>query len=188
MKGKLLVAILGITLAAPSLAADAYTIDPNHTHPSYEISHSGWSVQRGRFDKVSGKIVLDRAAKSGSVDVTIDAASVSTGVPRLDEHLKSEDFFNVAKYPSVIFKSKKVVFNGDKPVSVDGEITLLGVTKPLTLVVSAFQCAPNQYLKKEVCGADATGAIKRTEFGMSKFAPGLGDDVRLVINVEAIKD
>ncbi len=188
MKTRLLITILGATLAAPVIAADSYTIDPGHTHPSYEISHFGWSIQRGRFDKVSGKVVLDRAAKSGSVDVSIDVASVSTGVAKLDEHLKSEDFFNVAKYPTMTFKSKKVLFNGDKPVSIEGEFTLLGVTKPLTLAISAFQCAPNQFVRKDACGADATGTIKRTEFGMTKYAPGLGDEVKLLINVEAFKD
>ena len=188
MKIRLLIATLAATLAAPVLAADTYSIDPGHTHPSFEISHFGWSTQRGRFDKVSGKLTLDRAAKTGSVDVTIDVASVSTGVAKLDEHLKSEDFFNVAKYPTMAFKSKKLNFTGDKPTSVDGEITLLGVTKPLTLTISAFQCAPNQFIKKEACGADATGTIKRTEFGMTKYAPNLGDDVKLVINVEALKD
>jgi len=188
MKTRLLVATLAATLAAPVLAIDTYSIDPAHTHPSFEISHFGWSTQRGRFDKVSGKLTLDRAAKTGSVDVTIDVASISTGVAKLDEHLKSEDFFNVAKYPTITFKSKKLNFTGDKPTSVDGEMTLLGVTKPLTLTISAFQCAPNQFVKKEACGADAAGTIKRTEFGMGKFAPNLGDDVKLVINVEALKD
>jgi polyisoprenoid-binding protein YceI len=188
MKTKLLIATLAATLAAPVLAADIYSIDPGHTHPSFEISHFGWSTQRGRFDKVSGKLTLDRAAKTGSVDVTIDVASISTGVAKLDEHLKSEDFFNAAKYPTITFKSKKLNFAGDKPSSVDGEITLLGVTKPLTLTISAFQCAPNQFIKKDVCGADATGTIKRTEFGMAKYAPNLGDDVKLLINVEASKD
>jgi len=120
--------------------------------------------------------------------VTIDVASISTGVAKLDEHLKSEDFFNVAKYPTITFKFKKLNFTGDKPTSVEGEMTLLGVTKPLTLTISAFQCAPNQFVKKEACGADASGTIKRTEFGMTKYAPNLGDDVKLVINVEALKD
>jgi polyisoprenoid-binding protein YceI len=137
---------------------------------------------------VTGKIVLDRAAKTGTVDISIDVTSVSTGVPKLDEHLKSEDFFNAAKYPVMTFKSKSVRFNGDKPASVDGELTLLGVTKPVTLTIAAFQCAPNQFVKKEACGADATASIKRSEFGMSKLAPGLGDDVKLLINVEALKD
>jgi len=188
MKTKLLIATLAATLAAPVLAADTYSIDPGHTHPSFEISHFGWSTQRGRFDKVSGKLTLDRAAKTGGVEVTIDVASISTGVAKLDEHLKSEDFFNVAKFPTMTFKSKKLNFTGDKPSSVDGEITLLGVTKPLTLTISAFQCAPNKFVNKDACGADATGTIKRTDFGMTKYAPNLGDDVKLVINVEALKD
>ena len=188
MKTRMLIATLAATLAAPAFAADTYSIDPGHTHPSFEISHFGWSTQRGRFDKVSGKLTLDRATKTGSADVTIDVASISTGVGKLDEHLKSEDFFNVAKYPTITFKSQKLNFTGDKPSSVDGELTLLGVTKPLTLTISGFQCAPNQFIKKDVCGADATGTIKRTEFGMTKYAPNLGDDVKLIINVEASKD
>ena len=188
MKTRLLVATLAATLAAPVLAADTYSIDSRHTLPSYEINHFGWSTQRGRFEKVTGKIVLDRAAASGSVDVTIDVTSVSTGIAKLDEHLKSEDFFNVAKYPTMTFKSKKLHFSGDKLTAVDGELTLLGVTKPLTLTISGFQCGTNQMVKKDACGADATGTIKRTEFGMAKYAPALGDDVKLLINVEALKD
>jgi len=184
----LLLALLGAMLAAPAIAAESYTVDPNHTHPSYEVDHLGWSIQRGRFDNVTGKITLDRAAKTGTVDVTIHVASISSGVAKLDEHLRSEDFFNVAKYPSMTFKSKKVVFSGDKPASVPGELTLLGVTKPLTLTVSAFHCAYNNFAKKDVCGADAVGVIKRTEFGMTTYAPALGDEIKLLINVEAFKD
>ena len=183
-----LTALASGLISLPLWAADSYTVDPNHTHPSYEINHFGWSTQRGRFDKVSGKISLDRAAKSGTVDITIEVASVSTGVSKLDDHLKSEDFFNAAKFPAMTFKSKAVHFSGDKPASVDGELTLLGVTKPVTLVIAAFQCAPNQFVKKEACGADATANIKRSEFGMTKYVPGLGDDVKLLINVEAFKD
>src|SRR5262245_38696050 len=102
-------------LSAPVEAVDTYSIDLRHTHPSYEISHSGWSIQRGRFDNVTGTIVLDRAAKTGSVDVRIEVNSVSTGVSKLDEHLKSEDFFDAAKYPTISFKSSKIVFNADAP-------------------------------------------------------------------------
>jgi polyisoprenoid-binding protein YceI len=109
-------------------------------------------------------------------------------VGKLDDHLKSEDFFNAAKFPTMTFKSKAVHFSGDKPASVDGELTLLGVTKPVTLTIAAFQCAPNSFVKKEACGADATAGIKRSEFGMTKYVPGLGDDVKLLINVEAFKD
>jgi polyisoprenoid-binding protein YceI len=189
MKTKLLItAALGTTLAAPAIAAESYTIDPNHTHPSYEISHFGWSIQRGRFDKVTGKVVLDRAAKTGTVDATIDVASVSTGVAKLDEHLKSEDFFHVAVHPTMTFKSRKVIFSGDKPVAAEGEFTMLGVTRPLTLTIGSFHCAPNPFAKKDACGADAVATIKRSDFGMKTFLPGLGDEVKLLINVEAFKD
>ena len=188
MSTKLLIAALGATLSAPALAADSYTVDPRHTFPTYEISHFGWSTQRGRFEKVSGKVTLDRAAKRGTVEISIDVASVSTGVDKLDEHLRSEDFFNVVKHPTMTFKSKQVNFSGDKPASVDGELTMLGVTKPLTLTITSFHCAPNPFAKKEACGADAVATIKRSEFGMSTLLPGLGDEVKLLINVEALKD
>ena len=188
MKNTLVIALLGAAVAAPALAAESYTIDPRHTLPMYEINHFGWSTQRGRFKSVNGKIVLDRAAKTGTVDVVIDVASVDSGVDKLDEHLRSEDFFNVAKYPTMTFKSKKVVFSGDRPASVPGELTLLGVTKPVTLTINAFHCAPNQFAKKDACGADAVAIVKRTDFGMSTFAPGLGEEVKLLINVEAFKD
>jgi polyisoprenoid-binding protein YceI len=188
MQHKLLIAALGTVFTVPVFAADSYTIDPGHTHPSYEISHFGWSTQRGRFDRVTGKITLDRAAKSGTVDLSIDAASVSTGVPKLDEHLRSEDFFNVAKYPAMTFKSDQVTFSGDSPAAVNGEFTLLGVTKPVTLTIKAFHCAPNPFIKKEACGADAVATIKRSDFGMKTYLPGLSDEVRFLINVEAFKD
>jgi polyisoprenoid-binding protein YceI len=188
MQKTLLIALFGAVLAAPAFAAESYTIDPRHTFPTFEVNHFGWSTQRGRFDKSSGKIVLDRAAKTGTVDVTIDTASVDTGLDKLEEHLRSEDFFNVAKYPTMTFKGRKISFNGDVPASVEGELTLLGVTKPLTLMITRFFCAPNQFAKKDACGADVTGTIKRTDFGMTKLAPALGDDVRLIISVEAFKD
>lgn len=183
-------AILGGALAASAAwsAVDSYTIDPGHTHPSYEISHFGWSTQRGRFDKASGKITLDKTGKSGSVDVTIDVSSISTGVSKLDDHLRSGEFFNAEKFPTITFKSKTMKFSGDKPTSVDGDLTIAGVTKPVTLTITAFQCAPNPFIKKEACGADANTMIKRSDFGIKTYLPGLGDDVKLLVNVEAFKD
>jgi len=181
-----------LTLAAGAISvsgwADSYTIDPRHTHPSYEINHFGWSTQRGRFDDVSGTITLDRAARTGSVEVRIDAGSISTGVGKLDEHLRSEDFFNVAKYPTITFKSAEIVFNGDTPASVPGEITILGVRKPATLTITSFGCGPHPIFKRYVCGAEASTVVKRSEFGMTKYLPALGDDVKLLINVEAVRD
>jgi len=188
MPKKLILAALATALTMPVFAAESYTIDPRHTHPAYEISHFGWSTQRGRFDHVTGNITLDRAAKTGTVEVSIDVASVSTGVEKLDEHLRSEDFFNAAKYPAMTFKSRRVSFSGDNPVSVDGELTLLGVTKPVVLTINAFHCAPNSFAKKDACGADAVAVLKRSDFGMKTYLPGLGDEVKLLINVEAFKD
>jgi len=180
--------VLGTGLSSVSVRADSYTIDPRHTHPSYEINHFGWSTQRGRFDNVTGSITLDRVAKTGSVDVSVDTNSVSSGVGKLDEHLKSEDFFNVAKYPTITFKATKMTFNGDTPASVPGEITILGVTKPAVLTITRFSCGVHPMLKKDVCGAEASTTIKRSEFGMTKYVPALGDEVKLLINVEAFKD
>ena len=169
-------------------AADSYTIDPKHTFPIYEISHMGFSLQRGRFDKTAGKIMLDRAGKTGSAEVTVDTTSIDTGVDKLNEHLRSDDFFDTAKFPSMTFKGSKIVFNGDVPASIPGELTLMGVTKPVTLTITRFNCGIHPMLKKEVCGADAVATIKRGEFGMTKYAPAIGDEVKLLLNVEAIKD
>ncbi|MEO8627086.1 MAG: YceI family protein [Betaproteobacteria bacterium] len=190
MKTTMIAITLAVQVSTMTMAsaADSYTIDPRHTFPIYEISHLGFSTQRGRFDKSSGKITLDRAAKTGSAEVIIDTTSIDTGVDKLNEHLRSDDFFDTAKYPSMTFKGSKILFNGDVPTSISGELTLMGVTKPVTLTVARFNCAPHPMLKKEVCGADAVATIKRGEFGMTKFAPAIGDEVKLLLNVEAIKD
>jgi polyisoprenoid-binding protein YceI len=188
MTRKCLFALLGASLAAPAYAADSYTVDPRHTWPMYEIMHLGFATQRGRFNETAGKIMLDRAAKTGSVNIVIKTASIDTGLEKWDEHMRSEDFFNAGKYPEITFKADKIVFEGDKPVSVPGQFTLLGVTKPVTLSLSHFGCGPHPLTKKEVCGADASTTIKRSEYGMTKYLPGIGDEVKLVINVEAAKD
>ncbi|MCX7672803.1 MAG: YceI family protein [Thiobacillaceae bacterium] len=179
-------ALLGMSTAA--LSADTYSIDSRHTFPVFEVSHLGFSTQRGRFNKVSGKISLDAKAKKGSVEVEIDAASIDMGLEDWDKHMKNEDFFHVEKYPTMRFQSDKFVFRGDKPVEVHGELTLLGVTKPVKLEVTHFHCGVHPINKKQVCGADLTGRIKRSDFGMTKFLPGIGDDVRLIIPVEAFKE
>ena len=189
MNHKLALLSLIAMFAAPALAApENYTIDPRHTFPSFEVNHLGFSTQRGRFNATSGKITLDRQAKSGTVQVTIDTSSISTGVPKLEEHLRGEDFFDVAQHPAMTFKSSNLKFNGDVPVAAEGEITIRGITKPVTLTITSFKCGPNPVAKKDACGADATATIKRSDFGMKYALPALGDDVKLVINVEALKD
>jgi polyisoprenoid-binding protein YceI len=176
-------------------AADTYTLDTFHTIPNFSVSHFGMSTMFGRFERVTGKVTLDRAAKTGSLEVKIPTATVSTGDAKRadgtrsrDEHLRAADFFNSAEFPDMIYKSTKVNFAGDKVESVEGNLTLLGVTKPVKLTATSFNCGPHPFSKKEMCGADLTGSIKRTDFGMKFGVPAIGDEVKLFIAVEAFKD
>ena len=182
-------ALAALSIALPALAEpETFTVDPRHTFPSYEVGHLGYSMQRGRFNKSSGKITLDEAAKKCSADITIDAASVSSGVDKLDEHLKSEDFFNVAKNPNITFKATECAFDGAKVKSAKGELTMNGVTKPVVLTAHVFNCGPHPVTKKRQCGGDFETTVKRSEFGIKYGVPAVGDDVKLRINVEALKD
>lgn len=189
---KFIVSIISIAaagmVAVPAHAAENYTIDPNHTWPVFEVNHLGFSTQRGRFNKTSGTIILDTAARKGSVDLTIETASLDMGFDKWDEHMKSADFFNVVQFPTMRFTADKLVFDGDRVVAAEGNFTLLGVSKPLTLAVTNFRCGPHPMTKKPHCGADISATIKRTEFGMAKFVPAVSDDVKIMSPVEAMKD
>lgn len=176
------------TLPLGAVAAESYSVDPAHTYALFSVSHFGYSTMHGRFDKSSGKVTLDRAAKTGTVDITIEAASISTGFAKRDDHLRSPDFFNAAEYPTVTYKSGSIKFKGDTPASVEGKLTLLGVTRPVTLTIDAFKCGPNPMNQKEECGAAASAQIKRSDFGMKAFLPGVGDDIKLEFEIEAFKD
>lgn len=178
--------VIGASTAAQ--AAESYTIDSNHTYPVFEVKHLGFSTQRGRFNKSSGKIMLDVAAKSGSVDLKVDAGSVDMGFEKWDKHMLGVDFFDAGKYPDITFKSSKLIFDGDNVVGAEGDLTLHGVTKPVTLAASGFRCGEHPILKKTVCGIDTTVTIKRSDFGMKYGIPAIGDDIKLNIPVEAIKD
>lgn len=185
---KKIVAVAALSLAPfVAQAADTYEIDPTHTFPTFEISHLGLSTFRGRFDKTSGTIVLDLAKKTGSVDVTIDANSVSTGVAKLDEHLKKPDFFDTAKYPTITFKSTAFKFDGDELDEVTGDLTMHGVTKSVTLDVDDFVCKPHPMRQTPACGADLEATIKRSDWGISTYSPNIGEEVKLKIEVEALK-
>jgi len=191
--------VLGAFALAFPLAALAapenYTIDPNHTYAYFEVEHLGVSHQRGRFEHLSGKFTLDRAAKSGSVELNVETATVSSGDnvkgsrPRtLDDHLKTADFFNVAEFPRMTFKSTGVKFAGDNPAEIAGTLTLLGVAKPVTLKVERWVCKDNPMSKKPMCGGNASGNLKRTDFGMKYGVPAIGDDVLLWVSIEGYKD
>ncbi len=183
----LLAAALAVALPAAA-APEHYTIDARHTFPSFEVGHMGFSLQRGRFNRTEGKVMLDAAAKKGSIDIRIDANSIDTGLDKLEEHLRGEDFFNVAKFPAITFKGDKFAFDGDKVKSVSGNLTMLGVTKPVTLTATYFNCADHPMAKKKACGGDFVATIKRTDFGMKYAVPAVGDEVKLQIQVEAFKD
>ncbi len=170
-------------------AEDTYSVDPHHTWPYFEVTHLGYSTQHGRFAKTSGTVKLDMAAKKGSVDLNIDATSLDMGFPLWNEHLSAEGFFDLAKYKSITFKSDKLIFSGDKVVAAEGEFTLLGVTKPLKIEVHNFKCGEHPMMKgKQMCGANITGVVKRSEFGMTKYLPAIGDDVRIEVPIEVIKN
>ena len=187
MKAKLIIGLAAFGFAASALA-ESYTIDPRHTFVTWAVSHFGISTYRGKFHKVTGKIVLDRAARSGSVDVTIDAASQWSGDNKLDLHLANNDFFAVAKFPSITFKSTRLEYSGDALAKVHGDLTMLGVTRPATLNASLFKCIEHPMRKVAMCGADFTTSIMRSEFGMKFAIPAVGDEVKLDIQVEAYKD
>ena len=188
MNKLVLAAALSLSTVPALAAPESFNIDPSHTLPRFEYNHLGYSMQQHRFDKTSGKIVIDRAAKTGAVDITIDAKSVNTGFPLFNQHIQAEDYFHTEKYPTITFKSTAVRFEGDKPVAVDGNLTIKGVTKPVTLTVTHFHAMPHPMYKKDAIGANAVAKVKRSEFNMGKNVPYVSDEVTLAIAVEALKD
>ena len=180
--------VLAAAVAAPALAApQTFVIDGTHTFPRFSYNHLGFSTQLSRFDTTTGKVVFDKVAKTGAVDIVIDTKSISTGSATFNEHIQGEDFLDTAKFPTATFKSTKVIFEGDKPAKIAGNLTLKGVTKPVTLTVTDFKTAPHPMLKKEAIGANATTTVKRTDFNMGKNVPYVGDEVRIDIGLEAIQ-
>jgi polyisoprenoid-binding protein YceI len=187
MKLAFFLAAAAFTVAAPALAQN-YKIDPTHTYPSFEADHKGISFWRGKFNKTSGTITLDRAAKTGTMNINIDANSIDFGMEKMSAHAKSKDMFNVVEFPTITYKGTAMKFDGDKLVSVEGELTLLGVTKPVNLTVNKFKCIQDQMTKRETCGADASAEFKRSDFGLSYAINwGFAPEVKLSIQVEAVK-
>ncbi len=180
--------LLAAAFTAPALAApETFVLDANHTYPRFSYNHLGYSVQMSRFNKTTGTVVFDKAAKTGSVDIVIDTKSIDTGSKLFDEHIQGEDFLDTTKFPTATFKSTKVNFEGDKPVSVEGNLTLKGVMKKVVLTVTSFLAMPHPMQKKDAIGANAHTVVKRTDFNMGKYAPNVGDEVRIDIALEAVK-
>ena len=186
---RIAIVALAAVLSIPAFAApETYVLEAHHTFPSFSYTHLGFSTQQSRFDKTTGKVTIDRAAKTGSLDVSIDTKSVNTGSELFNGHIKGEDYLSVEKFPAITFKSSSFKFDGDKVAAITGDLTIKGVTKPVTLTVSWFNCAPHPFTKKDVCGANASTKIKRSEFNAGKNAPAVSDEMTLSIAVEAIKE
>lgn len=183
-------AAVAATFAAGAVQAQTatYAVDPTHTFATFEISHFGASVNRGRFDKKEGTIQLDKAAKTGKVELTIDITSINTGTAPFDKHLQSADIFDAAKFPTAKFVGDKFTFDGDKLVSVAGDLTIKGKTQPATFKANQFACYQSPMLKREVCGGDFETTIDRTAFGADYGVQyGFPKNVRIVAQIEAVK-
>lgn len=187
MKLMNLVVATMLSLFAVAVSAQTYEVQNAHTYPSFEADHMGLSFWRGKFLKTSGKITLDRAAKTGTADIVIDASSIDFGHAKMNDHAKGKDMFNVEKFPTVSYKSTALKFDGDKLVSMDGEMTMMGVTKPLKLTVNHFKCMMHPVFKREVCGADASATFDRADYGLTYGIPRFSPEIKLAIQVEALK-
>ncbi len=187
MKNLVLAAALLGSFGHAAAQTATYAIDPTHTTVIWEALHFGTSTNRGRFDKKEGTVEFDRAAKTGKIDISIDMASISTGVAPFDGHLKSKDFFDVANHPTARFTASNLKFDGSNVSEVTGSLTMLGKTGPVTLKASRFNCYPNPMLKREVCGGDFETTLQRSLWGSTYGLPGIPDNVRLIVQVEAVK-
>jgi polyisoprenoid-binding protein YceI len=188
MKSIVVAAALAALAGASHAQSAVYTVEPTHTFVTWEANHFGTSTLRGRFDKKDGKVTIDRAAKTGKAEITIDMKSLSTGTAPFDKHLKGKDFFDAEHHGSAKFVGDKFSFDGaNKVTEVAGTLTLLGKSQPVTLKASNFNCYENPMFKREVCGGDFETTIARSAYGMSYGLPGIPDNIRLLIQIEAIK-
>ena len=186
---KLSAAILLATTSAAAVAApETYQVDGTHTFPRFSYNHHGLSIQTSQFNITTGSVTLDKEARTGAVDITIDTRAIDTGSAVFNEHIQAEDFLDTAKYPTATFKSTRVVFEGDQPRAIEGDLTIKGITKPVTLQVTHFAAMTHPMLKKDAIGANASTLIKRSEFNAGKYAPHVGDEVTITVAIEAVKE
>lgn len=185
-KKSILAGIIASALVPAFAAATTYKIDSDHTYPSLEMPHMGVSIWRGKFDKTTGSVVFDPAAKTGTVEIRVETGSIDFGLDSMHKTAVTADWLNVAKYPTMTYTGT-LHFDGDRPTTVDGQLTLRGVTRPLTLKINSFKCMDHPFYKREVCGADAEGDLNRADFGMTLYSEGGAGKMHLRIQVEALK-
>lgn len=183
-----LCALLPLALAVSAHAAPAtYNLDPTHTYPSFEADHMGMSMWRGKINRNAGTVVLDKAAGTGTVDVTMDMTSIDFGLDLMNAKAREPDLFDTAKYPEARYRGRLEGFTNGAPQRVVGELTLRGVTRPLTLTIHSFKCMPHPMLKTDWCGADASASFNRADFGLDAGRDwGFKMDVGLRIQVEGV--
>jgi polyisoprenoid-binding protein YceI len=184
---RIAVALSAVLAAVPAFAQEVYVLDARHTSPVFEVTHIGFSQQRGMFGSTTGKVTIDRTARKGTIDVSIATASLVM-TPALQNVAKGEELLNVEKFPVMTYKSTDLVFDGDNLVGANGEFTMLGVTRPVALKVTSFKCAPNPFNKRPMCGGEATATLKRTDFGMKAALGAASDEIRIIIPFEAAKE
>ncbi|MDD5388290.1 MAG: YceI family protein [Gallionellaceae bacterium] len=184
---KLLVSLLCV--ASPAVwAVESFSLDPGHTFPSFEIHHQGVSVMRGKFNRSQGRVLLDPDGPGSRIEVRVDATSGDTGHDGLNQKLLGSAFFNTSQFPEIWFVSSEVAFKDGKPVSATGNLTLLGVTRPVTLEIRDYACTLQFLTRRPLCGADVHTSIKRSDFGMNYGIPLIGDEVKLAIEVEGFRE
>lgn len=188
MKRSLLLIVLAVPLSIGSVLANSYTIDPGHTYVSFAVNHLGFSTMRGKFNRQSGTLNYDPLTKTAAISIHIVADSIDTGHVKRDQHLRSPDFLNAVENPIITFKSTQVNWQNNKPSSVIGNVTIMGIEKPVTLKILAMHCGQHPFNKKQICGFDAEGSIKRSDFGINYGIPAIGDVIDLNIELEAVKN
>ena len=167
---------------------ERFVLDPTHTFPSFEIRHQGISTMRGKFNRTQGRVALDPLQGSGSIEVTVDAGSVDTGLDDLNQKLRGGSFFSTGRFPEIRFKSTQIEYRDGKPVIARGELTMLGQTRPVDLEIRDYNCTLQFLTRRPMCGADVHATLRRSDFGMNFGIPLIGDEVRLAIEVEGFRD
>lgn len=181
-------AFLLLCASLPVWSAESFVLDPGHTFPSFEIRHQGISTMRGKFNRSQGRVMLDPEGQGSLIEVSVDASSGDTGHDGLNQKLLGVLFFNTSRFPEIRFTSNKVEYAEGKPVRAIGNLTLLGVTYPITLEIRDYACTQQFLTRRPMCGADVQTVIKRSDFGMNYAIPLIGDEVKLAIEVEGFKE